>query len=100
MAEVKTEPKTEQKTKSMTEPLQLCEIKNNVVRDKISAILVCQFVPDTTTAKTGRSGEKYLATNELNPELLKYLKEGVKYVATGKIDGTCTYIANNTIYKR
>jgi hypothetical protein len=72
----------------------------NVVKDKISAILVCKHIQGTSTAKTGRSGEKYLATNELNPEIVQLLKQGVRYKATGKVDGTCTLIKDNTICKR
>ena len=68
--------------------------------DKISAILVCEFVQGTKTEKIGRSGTKHLATSEMNPDLLKFMQNGVKYKVTGKVDGTCTLVKNGALWKR
>jgi hypothetical protein len=70
------------------------------VNDKISTILVCKNVPGSKSAKYGRTNEKYLATNELHPELIKQLNNGAKYKVTGKVDGTCARVSNNTLQKR
>lgn len=70
------------------------------VTDKISAILVCQNVPGTVNAKPDRFGEQYLATHQLNPDLVKDLEAGFTYVATGKVDGTCCQIYDGEIHKR
>jgi len=75
-------------------------VQSSEVLDKISAILVCQMVPGTKTEKFGRSGEKHLAIPELNPELLVFLHHGIKYKATGKVDGTCTLVRNGSLWKR
>ena len=72
----------------------------NAVKDKISPMLVCQNVPGTASEKSGRSGEKYLATPELNNDLVFLLNMGFRYKATGKVDGTCTLVQNGALYKR
>ena len=81
-------------------------INTSRVNDKIGTILICKFIENTKTSKTGRNNEKYLATNEINPELLQFLNNKIKYKATGKIDGTSAIIRKNDesqkieIYKR
>jgi hypothetical protein len=75
-------------------------IKNPVL-DKVPCIFVCGYVPDTQTEKHGRSGQKYLATNLLNPDLVRLLKkQNVKFTVTAKVDGTCTLVRNHQLYKR
>lgn len=80
------------------------QVINNVqscnVFDKVSALLVCEHVKDTTTAKPGRAGEKYLAINKMNPLLLEKLRNGVQYKVTIKVDGTCCSVREGRIWKR
>lgn len=70
------------------------------VFDKIESIFICKSIEGTTTDKFGRNGEKYLATNEVNPELMKLLEEKIPYKVTGKVDGTCCLIRDGKLYKR
>jgi hypothetical protein len=51
-------------------------ISSNVVLDKISCIFVCAYVNGSVTEKLDRSGEKYLATNQLNGEIVALLQQG------------------------
>ena len=74
--------------------------KINGVSGKIQPIFVCQRVANTTTGKRDRTGEKYLATTELNPELIKLLQQGIPHTITGKVDGTCSVVLNDALYKR
>lgn len=71
----------------------------NSVKDKIPSIFVCEMT-NTKTLKYGKSGDKYLATSRLNPELLDKINSGVKFIATGKLDGTCCRVENGKIEKR
>uniref|UniRef100_UPI0035F21D13 RNA ligase1 n=1 Tax=Yasminevirus sp. GU-2018 TaxID=2420051 RepID=UPI0035F21D13 len=82
-------------SKSNTVSDKMCE-----VHDKISAILVCAHVKGTETEKAGRSGEKYLATNCLNPGLISAIQAGARVVPTAMTDGTCCRVFNGKIQKR
>lgn len=75
-------------------------VRSSDVKDKVSAILICRTVPGTESAKSGRSGEKYLASSELNHDLAALLRSGIKYKATGKVDGTCTLVQGGALLKR
>ncbi len=75
-------------------------IPSCVVKDKINSILCCQLIQGTKTSKTDRSGEKYLATNEINPQLKTLLEQNIGYKVTAKVDGTCALIHKGQIYKR
>lgn len=70
------------------------------VTDKISPIFVCKHVQGTETSKANRTGEKYLATEEINPELVEAVLKGAKVKATAKLDGTCCRIIDGLIQKR
>lgn len=84
----------------MTTNSSPCSVASSNVKDKIGAILICQNVPGTASAKFGRTGEKYLATQKLSHDLAALIRIGVKYKATGKVDGTCALITNGAIRKR
>lgn len=75
-------------------------IKANIVCGKIPPIFVCERITNTRSSKKDRSGEKYLATPKLNPELEKKISGGITYKVTAKIDGTCCYIRDGLINKR
>lgn len=75
-------------------------IKSGIVTDKISPILVCKRIENTTTKKHDRNGPEYVATNEINPDLLSLLETGQKYKATGKVDGTGCLVLNGKILKK
>lgn len=83
-----------------TSPATGQSVPSSDVKDKVSAILVCRNVPGTASAKFGRSGEKYLASGQLNPDLASLLRSGIKYKATGKTDGTCTLVQGGVLLKR
>lgn len=76
------------------------DITSNRVLDKIPAIFVCQLEQGTQTEKTGRFGQKYLATPSLNSDLAAALKKGVAYKVTAKIDGTSVYVRGFKLLKR
>lgn len=71
----------------------------NAVLDKVSAIFVCKHEENTKTAKSGRAGQKYLATNELNEDLALAIKDH-DYVVTAKVDGTNVYVKDGRLLKR
>lgn len=75
-------------------------ISSSAVKDKVSAMLICRHIPNSDTTKSGRSGEKYLASQELNHDLSSMLLAGIKYKATGKVDGTCTLVQGGVMLKR
>ena len=72
---------------------------NNPILGKIDCIYKCKFL-DLPTKKKGRTGKKRVVTSELNEEFKEYLKKGIEYIVTGKIDGTCCLIKDNSLKKR
>jgi len=70
------------------------------VLDKVACIFKCGYVKGTTNEKFGRGGEKYLATDVLNPDIKTLVENNIKYVVTAKIDGTCCTIRNGKLMKR
>ena len=71
-----------------------------VVKDKIEPIFKCEHIKGTTTEKTGRDGEKYLATPNLNDEVLHLLQNGHACKVTAKVDGSSCLIMGNQLLKR
>jgi Family of unknown function (DUF5565) len=70
------------------------------VYDKVPAIFVCAHVEGTETEKFGRNGQKYLATPQLNSELISYLTVGLYFKPTAKIDGTSMIVRDGALLKR
>jgi hypothetical protein len=75
-------------------------IESGTVTDKVSPILVCKHIVNTTTKKHDRNGPEYVATNQINPDLLALLENGKKYKPTGKVDGTGCIVLNGKILKK
>ena len=71
---------------------QSTQIENGVAIGKTSAFFVCANVSNTKNKKAGRRGDAYLATDELNNEVLKKLISRMRYKCTGKVDGSGGYI--------
>jgi len=80
--------------------VQSYNVRSCMVIDKVPGIFVCQHVEGTETDKANRSGLKYLATSQLNDELISYLTTGIKYKTTAKVDGTSIIVKNNNMLKR
>jgi hypothetical protein len=78
----------------------MASVLSSNVTDKISAILKCQMIAGTVSEKSGRTGEKYLAVSELNPDIISLLLSGTNYKATAKVDGTCTFVKEGQLMKR
>lgn len=90
-----SESTTDSSSSVMSQTVLSCD-----VLDKVQPIFLCRRIAGTKTEKAGRDGEKYLATSELHPALKEEFKKGGKYKATAKVDGTCTLVKNNALWKR
>jgi hypothetical protein len=75
-------------------------IDSCTVIDKIKPVFVCDHIKNTETDKSGRTGLKYLAVPELNPNIIDLLKECVPYKVTAKVDGTSILVMDNKLLKR
>jgi hypothetical protein len=75
-------------------------VKSCQVIDKIKPIFICEHLEGTVTEKANRSGQKYLATSILNPDVQTLLESGTLYKVTAKVDGTSCIVRDSELLKR